>query len=415
MKDNSKRLSLVLIVAGLLYILLTMALLHRSFFFAPRIRPSSFSAAPLSSPTVPFESSQAYGRLDVEFLSVPSSQLEALRNLFDTTKVSDLSTFLMKAGGKIFASTSTGVRSGQEPVTLQVGGGQFTIAPQKIAPDQLSVNGAYTGAFSCPFTSLLQPGYYQLLMANDQSMQTSSAHSFNVIVTRIQEVHWTKNATPQSSEDFTAISSGLVDRPRSQEAKRVVYVNPGNNTTGFIVKSAEPNFTVIRNTLVANAEGHHGRDDDTGWFALPASVTGDFQIDFDVFPDAKDAASWVVLFDNTSNCGIVVSNSTETSFGTHSLDINSMEDVTDYNQFFFRHATLANSETGKFSDHTWTHIRIIKKGNRLSDDVGGQIISTDLSNANFPQVARVGLGYYATKNLGGNGQFGYANIRIVEL
>ncbi len=185
-----------------------------------------------------------------------------------------------------------------------------------------------------------------------------------------------------------------------------LYVNSGDNTTGFKLKYDGANFTVDGKILVGNCGG--------GWFALPVWVTGDFQIDFDVYPDANDAASALLLYDDATNKGILMFNCTQTTFLNHNIGIYSVDNLTDHDQFYFPHSPLAMAEAKNFANQTWTHVTIIKKGNTLTDNVGGQVISADLSKENIPFAMRVGLGYYATTNVGGNGQIGYINLRIIR-
>jgi hypothetical protein len=206
---------------------------------------------------------------------------------------------------------------------------------------------------------------------------------------------------------LAALFLGATAQPASILSDPPLYVNSGTNTTGFTLKFSDPSFTVDNNMLVGPVGG--------GWVALPVCVTGDFQIDFDVYPDANDAGAYLILFDNASKKGINVANSTNTSYGLHSLEINLVDDLTDHDQFYYTHDTLATAEAKNFPNQAWTHVTIIKKGNTLTDNVGGQVISADLSKANLPAMLQVGLSYYATTNMGGDGQIGYINLRVVGL
>ena len=74
---------------------------------------------------------------------------------------------------------------------------------------------------------------------------------------------------------------------------------------------------------------------------------------------------------------------------------------------------LGGGTAQKFPDQTWTHVTISRIGNRVIDNVGGQVIHAEIPAGTFPQKVHLGLGYYATKNVGGNGQMQYANIRVI--
>jgi hypothetical protein len=205
----------------------------------------------------------------------------------------------------------------------------------------------------------------------------------------------------------TIFSPGGIASPAPTTAQTLIYTNRGDNMAGFILKFNDANFGLDNHMLL----GTWG----SGWYALPVYLTGDFRIDFDVYPDSNDASSYLILFDESTGKGINVANSTNTSFGLHSLEINSVANLTDHDKFFFDHQTLATAEAKKFPDKAWTHVTIIKKGNTLTDNVGGQIISADLSPAKLPPTLRLGLGYYASDNVGGDGQIGYGHIRVVRL
>ena len=186
-----------------------------------------------------------------------------------------------------------------------------------------------------------------------------------------------------------------------------LYTNCGDNTTGFNLKFGGASFTVDNHMLVGTEGG--------GWYSLPVYVSGDFQVDFDVYPDANDAASALMLYDDSNNRGVLMFNCTETTFSNTNIGIYSVNDLTNHDQFYFPNSPLGIAPAKNFTVKAWTHITIIKKGNTLTDNVGGQVISADLSKEKLPFVLRVGLGYYATTNVGGDGEIGYANLRIVRL
>ena len=206
---------------------------------------------------------------------------------------------------------------------------------------------------------------------------------------------------------FWSVASNLGTAETTfNQAGPPLYVNRGDNTTGFTLKYGNPSFTVDDNKLVGTEGG--------GWFALPIVVRGDFQIDFDVYGDSGDVDSYLILTDDNSKGGIMFRNCPEDTDDS-SIAIHYIADLTDHDLFYFPHKPLIFATATNFPNKTWVHIMITKVGNMLTDNVGGQVISADASRQNLPAAIRIGLGYYSTTNLGGNGQIGYANIRIVAI
>lgn len=191
----------------------------------------------------------------------------------------------------------------------------------------------------------------------------------------------------------------------AETSPKILYANAGDNTEGFELRTGGISFSVQQHVLVGSTGN--------GWFSLPVKVRGDFQMDFDVYGDANDVDSNIFFVDPLNGEGILINNCPQET-DTPTLSINTSHSLLDPNCLFAMQA-LALAPSTKFPNRTWTHIRITKKGNILTDDVGGQILSTDLSSANFPGEAMVGLGYYSTPNLGGNGLIRYAHIRIIQL
>ena len=206
-----------------------------------------------------------------------------------------------------------------------------------------------------------------------------------------------------------ASTSGGIAQPTQATSNTALYANSGDNTTGFKLIYGSASFSSSEGVIVG--------DCGAGWVSLPVWVTGDFQIDFDVYPDANDAASFFLLYDDASHKGIEILNCTETSFGNHNIGVYSVDDLTDHDQFYFPQSPLATAGAKHFTNQAWTHVTIIKKGLTMTDNVGGQVITADLAKAkgNLPYSMRVGLGYNATTNVGGNGQIGYAHLRIVRV
>ena len=110
----------------------------------------------------------------------------------------------------------------------------------------------------------------------------------------------------------------------------------------------------------------------------------------------------------------MVCNRTNTSYGDPSISISSMPNLYDFDQLFYHHNTIASAIAQNFPDQVWTHITITKVGHTLTDCVGGQTISTEVTDGIWPAKAPLGLGYYATKNVGGDGRMAYANIRVIQ-
>jgi len=184
------------------------------------------------------------------------------------------------------------------------------------------------------------------------------------------------------------------------------YSNSGDNSKGFALRYGSAKFTSNEAELVGASGG--------GWYALPVKVSGDFQISFDVYNNSNDGDSHLLLVNDSTNAGIDVRNSPQGT-DTPSINIFSGTNLVDYQQFYFPRpdATLASAPTTDFPNATWTHVVITKRGNILTDSVGGQSIQADLSDVSPASIDRVGLGYYATSNLGGAGQLRYRNIVVM--
>jgi hypothetical protein len=367
----------------------------------------------------------AYGRLDVEFLSIPSEELEGFKDLFDGARVSDLPDILKKSGGKVVFSASTGIRTGAGPTTIQIGNGQFVIVPKVIPPDQLSVEGRFSGTVSSSFNSVLQSGYYQLLVILDQPSRPGTKDSFNAIIARMPKIEgldpggpsveltpFRSSGTPDPHSLPPAVTA-LGDSPPAPPAAlapansgRLLYFNAGDNTRGFAPGYGNVSFSVHNHALVGASGG--------GWSALPVLLEGNFEFDYDVYGDSGDVDSDIVFVDEElNNVGILVNNCPQNT-DTPTVNILSNKHLNDQG-FYFDSTRLSGAPSTRFPNCTWTHVRIIKKGNILTDDVGGQVISANLEKVSFPISARLGLGYYATQNLGGTGQIRYANLRLVQL
>jgi hypothetical protein len=209
---------------------------------------------------------------------------------------------------------------------------------------------------------------------------------------------------------LTFIFSTILSLSVTTASAQLIYSNTGDNTTGFSTMY-DPGGSAT--TMVSN--GTNIVESNGGiWDMLPVTVSGDFQISFDVNNNSFDGDSHFLLVDDSSNGGLDMRNSPQGT-DTPSINIFSGTDFTNYNQFFFPTvgATLATATTTNFPNQTWTHITITKTGNILTDNVGGQIIQANVSSVGLSSTLRVGLGAYATTFNGGAGTLSYRNITVV--
>jgi len=151
-----------------------------------------------------------------------------------------------------------------------------------------------------------------------------------------------------------------------------------------------------------------------GYVNLPVTLSGDFQMSFDVYGNSNDVDSDILFVSSGTDAGIQIRNCPQNT-DTPNLYLEGGSHFADYNGFYWDHTTLATAASTNFPLQTWTHITLTKKGNTLTDNVGGQILITDLTSLNLSSHLDVGLGYYATTNLGGVGQIEYRNILITAI
>ncbi|HEX4139850.1 MAG TPA: hypothetical protein VHY09_05845 [Candidatus Methylacidiphilales bacterium] len=407
----------------------TLGLLVAFCFSVRADEPVNLAGSP---PGPQLDLDEAHGRLDIAYVLVPEAKMAAFADAFGPNSAApDLDAILKQTGGKVVASASTSLVLGGDGAMLEIADSRLTLRPRATSPTLFHLDGRLTRAtFSSTFDVLLTPGQYQLFLMWNQPPHGGSKDPYNAVVAHMREivmegpngeVHSLTVAPSPEPEPGPVPPLPAPVRGRITPAPlplpktgQILYENNGN-TTGFETKYAEPNFTVRDHMLVANDPASGCRPDATGWMAIPAWLTGDYRIDFDVRADANDAMSWLMLFDDTSHKGIFVCNRTNTSFGDPSLSIVRLDDVTLYGQIFNHPASaaLAEANAQKFPDQAWTHVSICKIGNRLIDNVGGQILTAEIPKGALPAKVHVGLGYYATRNVGGNGQMAYANIRMI--
>jgi hypothetical protein len=398
---------------------ITFGLPFAFFIFVRADGPVNLAGEP---PAAHIDVDEAHGRLEIIYLLVPEAKITAFADAFDPSgAVPNLETILKQTGAKVVANASTSLALGGDGAMLEIAESRLTLRPRISSPTQFHVNGRLTrSTFSSTFDVLLTPGQYQLFLLWDQPPHGGVKDPYNAVVARMREITvegpngevgtMTTTPVPAPAPPTPALET-IPPPPPLPKSGKVLYENRGDNTNGFVLKHPSngiPNFSVHDHVLT----GNYDRTTNLGWCELPVSVTGDFQVDFDVRADANDACSFLMLFDAASNQGVAMANSTNTSFGTHSLYIDSVKDLTDHEQIYYNHTVLASAESKDFPDQAWTHVRVSKIGNRLIDNVGGQVIFADLPPGTLPAKVHLGLGYYATKNVGGNGRIAYANIRV---
>lgn len=211
-----------------------------------------------------------------------------------------------------------------------------------------------------------------------------------------------KSAYP--TKFFIILSVLFLTLSKSDVNSQVLYSNTGDNTTGLttvLVSGTGGTITTNGTDLVESGGGR--------WDVLPVSVSGDFQISYQVYNDSNDGDSHFLLFNPVDYTGVDVQDSPQGT-DTPTINIFSAGDLRTYNGFFIYTAPLIGAATTAFPNQTWTQITITRTGNILTDNVGGQILQYDMSNLGLPATLGVGLGAYASTTLGGNAQMLYRNI-----
>lgn len=186
---------------------------------------------------------------------------------------------------------------------------------------------------------------------------------------------------------------------------QILYTNSGNNTTGFtpiVVSNSTGSLTTNGTDLIESGGS---------WDVLPVSLSGNFEINYQVYNDSYDGDSHLLLFNQVNYTGIDVRNSPQGT-DTPTINIFSAGDLRTYNGFYIYTAPLVGATTTAFPNQTWTQITVTKTGNILTDNVGGQIIQYNIGSLGLPSTLGVGIGGYATTYLGGHGQLLYRDIVI---
>ncbi|MCE0522566.1 MAG: PEP-CTERM sorting domain-containing protein [Methylacidiphilales bacterium] len=187
---------------------------------------------------------------------------------------------------------------------------------------------------------------------------------------------------------------------------QILYSNSGNNTTGFVTQYGNLSFSSNGTDLIGSPGG--------GYVNLPVTVNGDFQMSFDVYGNSYDVDSDILFLSHGTAAGVQIRNCPQGT-DTPSLYLESGTHFADYEGFYWDNTVLAQAASTNFPLQTWTSITITKIGNTLTDDVGGQILTTDLTALDLSSSLDIGLGYYATTYEGGVGQIEYRNIVIAAV
>jgi hypothetical protein len=194
--------------------------------------------------------------------------------------------------------------------------------------------------------------------------------------------------------------------PPLPDGATIVYKNRGDN-----LKDVKPVFDP---TLFKVEHGNIVGRDGGCWESLPVYVCGDAQIDYDVYTDAGDSGAFFILYGSANKEGINIVNCPNNTFNGHNI-IEHIYDLLDHQKFYYTFDTLTTQPSTNFPRNQWVHVTITKKGDQLIDNVGGQVVHADISSAQLSGVISMGLGFYATKNIGGGGMLKYANIRVIQL
>jgi hypothetical protein len=373
--------------------------------FASATGTSAFASDEIRQTDGPFPERQAYGRLEIEFLAVPTSQLDQFQQTFDGPAVKDLADLLNKTAAKVVSSASIGLRTGVGTMTVQIEDGSLMFEPRLVAPHQLFLDGKFGGKLLCTFSCPIQPESYQLLFFVDQPSSTVKA-SFNAIVVRMPKIHWLEPANESGENPDSHDANPPADFPPMPDGSQALYQDRGDNVDGFETKFDHPDLIVQNGTIVGQNGG--------GWESLPVSFTGNVQIDYDVYTDSKDAGAFLILYGHSGKRGVNIVNCPEQTFNGHNI-IECISDLLNHQRFYYSFKTLATAASTDFPNRKWVHVTITKKGDQLVDNVAGQTVTADISTARLPRRVHVGLGYYSTSNLGGPGLLKYANFRIVQL
>jgi len=184
---------------------------------------------------------------------------------------------------------------------------------------------------------------------------------------------------------------------------QVLYSNSGNNTTGFALQYGNVSYSTNGAYLTGASGG--------GYVNLPLTINGNFQMSFDVYGNSNDVDSDILFLSAGTAAGIQIRNCPQNT-DTPNLYLEGGTHFADYEGFYWDNTVLAQAPSTNFPNETWTHITITKNGNTLIYNVGGQILTTDLTSLNLSSSLNIGLGYYATTTLGGVGQIEYRNILI---
>jgi hypothetical protein len=302
-------------------------------------------------PAAPMDVNEAHGRLEITYLLVPEAKMAAFADGFDANGTApDLDALLKQTGGKIVASATTNLVLGGDGVMLEIDNSRLTLRPRIASSTQFHLDGRLTRA--------------------------TYSSTFDVLLApgRYQLfLMW--NQPPQHGEKdpYNAVVARM----------REIDIEGPNGEVRSLVASPGPQ-------------------------PAPAPAPGPASGEIPPAPPPLPKKGRI-LYDNP---GTNTEGFAPKSDSPHF--INYLSDASATWEIFHDHLSLASARAQKFPDQVWTHVTITRTGRKLTDNVGGQTLSADLpANLLVPKLS-VGLGYYATQNVGGNGQMDYANLRVVR-
>ena len=167
-----------------------------------------------------------------------------------------------------------------------------------------------------------------------------------LLLHRTGKLIWTQRIKTKLVKDFilwSVVSLGLF---ASQAEGQIIYSNSGNNITGWTVTYPYGATLVSNGTDIVLEEGGI-------WDTTPVTVTGNFQISYDVYNNSGDGDSHLMLLNNGTTGGVGVTNSPENT-DSPSINIVSATDFTNYSQYFFPTSaeTLATASSLDFPNDT---------------------------------------------------------------
>ncbi|MCE0521776.1 MAG: hypothetical protein LV480_02575 [Methylacidiphilales bacterium] len=81
---------------------------------------------------------------------------------------------------------------------------------------------------------------------------------------------------------------------------QTLYSNSGNNTTGFVTQYGNLSYSSNGTDIIGATGG--------GYVNLPVTVSGNFQMSYDFYGNAYDAASFILFMNSDTSNGVQVLN-----------------------------------------------------------------------------------------------------------